>query len=104
MLMQFIPTEPVNPDKSTRRGAPTSKENHPMEKISQEELKAYLMQSNQEFRDLAEKHAEYKRLIEQIETKPHLTAEDEIEEQRLKKLKLHLKDQMQEIMNAQNVA
>ena len=75
-----------------------------MERISKEELKAYLMQSNQEFRDLAEKHAEYKRLIEKIETKPHLTAEDEIEEQRLKKLKLHLKDQMQEIMNAQNVA
>jgi uncharacterized protein YdcH (DUF465 family) len=70
-----------------------------MEKISQDELKAYLMQSNEEFRSLCEKHAEYKRLIEQIEAKPHVTEQDEIEEHRLKKLKLHIKDQMQEMMN-----
>ncbi|MBI5084299.1 MAG: DUF465 domain-containing protein [Acidobacteria bacterium] len=70
-----------------------------MEKFSQEELKAYLMRSNEEFRTLAEKHAEYKRLIDQIEQKPHLTEQDEIEEHRLKKLKLHLKDQMQAIMS-----
>lgn len=75
-----------------------------MEKISQDELKAYLMKSSEEFRALAVKHAEYKKLIEAIEAKPHLTEEDEIEEHRLKKLKLHLKDQMQQMMNAQNVA
>lgn len=70
-----------------------------MEKFSQEELKAYLMQSNEEFRSLAEKHAEYAKLIDEIESKPHLTEQDEMEEHRLKKLKLHLKDQMQQIMN-----
>jgi uncharacterized protein YdcH (DUF465 family) len=70
-----------------------------MEKFSQEELKAYLMQSNEEYRALAEKHSEYKRLIEAIESKPLLTAEEEVEEHRLKKLKLHLKDQMQAIVN-----
>ncbi len=70
-----------------------------MEKFSQDELRAYLMQSNEEFRSLAEKHAEYARLIEQIESKPHLTEEDEMEEHRLKKLKLHLKDQMHEMIN-----
>lgn len=70
-----------------------------MEKFSQEELKAYLMQNNEEFRALAEKHAEYKRLIEIIEAKPRLTPEDEIEEHRLKKLKLNVKDQMHQIMN-----
>jgi uncharacterized protein YdcH (DUF465 family) len=70
-----------------------------MEKFSQEELKAYLMQSNEEFRALVEKHAEYARLIDAIESKPHLTPADEDEEHRLKKLKLRLKDQMQEIMN-----
>ncbi len=70
-----------------------------MEKLAQEELKAYLMQSNEEFRALAEKHAEYARLIDEIESKPLHTAQDEIEEHRLKKLKLHLKDQMQAIMN-----
>lgn len=70
-----------------------------MEKFSQEELKAYLMQANDEFRALAEKHAEYKRQIDAIEHKSPLTDQDEIEEHRLKKLKLHIKDQMQEIMN-----
>lgn len=70
-----------------------------MDKFSQEELKAYLIQSNEEFRALAEKHAEYARLIDEIESKSHLTEEDEIEEHRLKKLKLHLKDLMQQHMN-----
>jgi len=69
-----------------------------MEKFSQEELKAYLMQSNEEFRALAEKHAEYAKQIDALEQKSHLTEEDEVEEHRLKKLKLHLKDQMQQIM------
>jgi len=69
-----------------------------MEKFSQEELKAYLMQSNEEFRALAEKHAEYAKQIDELEQKSHLTEEDEVEEHRLKKLKLHLKDQMQQIM------
>jgi len=70
-----------------------------MEKFSQEELKAYLMNSNEEYRALAEKHAEYARLIDEIESKPHVTPEDEIEEHRLKKLKLACKDQMQAIVN-----
>jgi len=69
-----------------------------MEKFSQEELKAYLINSNEEYRSLANKHAEYKRLIEAIEQKPHVTPEDEDEEHRLKKLKLACKDQMQAIV------
>ena len=69
-----------------------------MEKFSQEELKAYLMNSNEEFRSLAQKHAEYKRQIEAIEQKAHITPEDEDEEHRLKKLKLACKDQMQAIL------
>jgi uncharacterized protein YdcH (DUF465 family) len=75
-----------------------------MDKIAQEELKAYLVQSNEEFRALAEKHAEYAKLIDAIEAKPHLTDQDEIEEHRLKKLKLHLKDQMHEIMKRHRAA
>ena len=70
-----------------------------MEKIAQEEIKAYLMQSSEEFRTLAEKHTEYAKLIDAIEAKSHLTEQDEIEEHRLKKLKLQFKDQMQEMIN-----
>jgi uncharacterized protein YdcH (DUF465 family) len=64
----------------------------------QEELKAHLMATNEDFRTLAAKHADLKRQVDAIETKPRLTPEDELEENRLKKLKLRVKDQMNEIM------
>ncbi|MBA3973319.1 MAG: dihydroxy-acid dehydratase [Candidatus Solibacter sp.] len=70
-----------------------------MEKVRQEELKAHLMATNEEFRVMAEQHANYERLINEIEAKAHVTPEDEFEEHRLKKLKLHLKDQMAAMMS-----
>ena len=70
-----------------------------MEALNQDELKAHLMQTNEEFRQLAAHHAELKKQVEAIEAKNHLTEEDELEEVRIKKLKLHLKDQMAGIMN-----
>jgi uncharacterized protein YdcH (DUF465 family) len=72
-----------------------------------EELKAHLMATNAEFRSLAEQHAQFHKQLEQLEAKPRLTLEDEAEEQRLKKQKLRLKDQMNSIMarfRAQQVA
>ena len=65
---------------------------------NQDELKAHLMATNEEFRSLAQKHADYHRELEKIEAKEHMTLEDEAEEQRLKKQKLRLKDQMNEIL------
>jgi uncharacterized protein YdcH (DUF465 family) len=47
---------------------------------------------------LAAQHAEYERQLDAIEAKPHVTPEDEVEEHRIKKLKLRVKDQMNEIM------
>ena len=61
---------------------------------TQEELKAHLMQSDEEFRQLAEQHAQYHEQLEALEAKSHLTPEEEVEEHRLKKVKLQLKDQM----------
>ena len=78
-----------------------------MDITSQEDLKAHLMATNEEFRSLAEKHAQYHKELEEIEAKSRLTPEDEAEEQRLKKQKLRLKDQMNQIMaryRAQQVA
>jgi uncharacterized protein len=69
-----------------------------MENHTQEDLKAHLLASNEQFRTLAEQHAQLKRQIEEIESKPHVTSTDELEEQRLKKLKLRLKDQMNDLM------
>jgi uncharacterized protein YdcH (DUF465 family) len=74
---------------------------------TQDELKAHLMKTDEEFRHLAEQHAQYHTQLEALEAKPHLTPEEELEEHRLKKLKLRLKDQMNGIISrsrAQHVA
>lgn len=74
---------------------------------TQEDLRAHLMKTDEEFRRLAEQHAAYHQQLEALEGKSHLTPQEEVEEHRLKKLKLHLKDQMNHIMSryrAQNVA
>jgi len=71
---------------------------------AQTELKAHLMATSEEFRQLAAQHAEYDRLLEDIEAKPHVTPEDEVEEHRIKKLKLRVKDQMNEIMSRYKAA
>jgi uncharacterized protein YdcH (DUF465 family) len=70
-----------------------------MENIAQEELKAHLMATDEQFRRLCEEHSEYDRKLEALEAKHALTEQDQIEEVHLKKLKLRLKDQMMEIMN-----
>ncbi len=69
-----------------------------MEKNTQAELKAHLIETEPEFRRLADEHAAYKAQLDAIESKGHVTLEDEVEESRLKKLKLKLKDQMTEFM------
>jgi len=66
--------------------------------ITQDQLKAHLMQSDEQFRQLVSQHAEFKRRVEELEAKPRLTPEEQMEESKLKKLKLRLKDQMAEIM------
>ncbi|MGA7409390.1 MAG: YdcH family protein [Bryobacteraceae bacterium] len=70
-----------------------------MENHTQDEaLKAHLLATDEAFRSLAEKHKQYKQAIDAIEAKAHVTPADEIEEHRLKKLKLAVKDQMNEIL------
>jgi uncharacterized protein YdcH (DUF465 family) len=70
-----------------------------MDKAIQEEIKAHLMQTNESFRSLMNQHHDYDVRVEALENKPTLTAEEEIEEHRLKKLKLQLKDQMEQIVS-----
>ena len=57
------------------------------------------MQTNEQFRQLVEQHYEYKRLVEALEAKPVLSTEEELEEHHLKKLKLHLKDEMEQLVS-----
>src|SRR5258708_7207691 len=81
----------------TRRGY-LIKEKPLMENTQEEELRAYLMQTSEEFRRLAAEHGGYHERLEAVGGKAYSTVEDEIEENRLKKLKLHLKDRMNEIL------
>jgi uncharacterized protein YdcH (DUF465 family) len=74
-----------------------------MERNDQEDLKAHLIATNEEYRRLSGQHTEFARKLDALESLPHLTEEEQIEETRLKKLKLRLKDQMEAIM-AQNRA
>jgi uncharacterized protein YdcH (DUF465 family) len=70
-----------------------------MERNALEELKAHLMASNEEFRRLSNEHSEFAKQLDAIESLPHLTYEQELEETRLKKMKLRLKDQMEAIVS-----
>jgi uncharacterized protein len=93
-----LPTGPC--PGTNRRGAATFWEELPnMERNAQEELKAHLMEANEEFRRLASQHSEFARKLDALESLPHLTYEEELEETRLKKLKLRLKDQMEAMLS-----
>jgi uncharacterized protein YdcH (DUF465 family) len=70
-----------------------------MERNAQEELKAHLMSTNEEYQRLAAQHTEFAKQIDALEALPHLTPDQELEETRLKKLKLRLKDQMEAIVS-----
>lgn len=70
-----------------------------MEQNAEEAIKAHLMETSSEFRSLVDQHCVYKRLVSDLEAKAFLTEDEEAEEQRLKKLKLHLKDQMEEMLS-----
>ena len=58
-------------------------------------LKSRLIESNEEYRQLAEQHSEYAQRLDELAAKPYPSVAEQVEESRLKKLKLLLKDQMQ---------
>ena len=62
--------------------------------MKEDEIKEHLMSANPEFRRLAEEHKEYEGQLAVLHTRHHMTEQDHLDEIRLKKKKLHLKDQM----------
>ena len=63
--------------------------------IITEAVREQLMVGNEQYQRLHDEHAHYKALLETLAAKPHLSEEEQVEELRLKKLKLWVKDQME---------
>jgi uncharacterized protein YdcH (DUF465 family) len=59
--------------------------------------KDQLLASHDELRRLAVEHTQYAQRLESLTQKRYLTEDEKMEEVRLKKLKLRLKDQMESI-------
>jgi len=70
-----------------------------MDRALEADIKAHLMETSEEFRQLAQQHHDYKNQVEKLEEKAFLTEQEEVEEHRLKKLKLHLKDVMEQMIH-----
>lgn len=56
-----------------------------------------LLANHDEFRKLATEHTLYEKRLDSLTEKRYLTEDEKLEEVRLKKLKLRLKDQMESI-------
>lgn len=67
--------------------------------VTQDELKAHLMATDEHFRQLATQHSDYDHKLQELEAKHALTEDEQLEEVRLKKQKLRLKDEMAEIVS-----
>jgi len=66
--------------------------------MEEKELKELLLEENEEFRKAYEKHQRYEKKLEKFKGKGFLTEKDKLEEVRLKKKKLALKDRMYFLM------
>jgi uncharacterized protein YdcH (DUF465 family) len=65
-----------------------------------QELKHLLLETNEEYRQLAEKHHELDDRLHELTTKPYLSDSEHVEEVTLKKKKLMLKDRMEGIVRS----
>jgi len=66
--------------------------------MKEEEIKEHLMSANPEFRRLVDEHKQYEGRLEELQNRHHMTDQDHLEEIQLKKKKLHLKDQMNSLI------
>ncbi len=63
-----------------------------------EDYKDLLLETNEEFRQLAARHHELEDKLGELTAKPYLSDEEQVTEVTLKKQKLHLKDRMEDIL------
>ena len=63
-----------------------------------QDLKGKLIESDQEFHDLASKHHELEGRLHELTAKSYLSEPEQLEEVTLKKRKLQIKDRMENIL------
>lgn len=63
-----------------------------------EDLKHRLLETNEEFRELASQHHTLDDRLHELNTKQHLSDAEQLEEVSLKKRKLHIKDRMESML------
>lgn len=66
--------------------------------VTSQDIPGDLMSTNEEFRKLAQEHSRYEEQLHQLTRQPYLNSEDILLEAQLKKMKLRLKDQMQQLV------
>jgi uncharacterized protein YdcH (DUF465 family) len=86
----MFPFLPRGEREGVRRGAEMG--------IKEEELIERLMRENEEFSKAKQAHAQLAKKLEELENKPYLTPQDEMEIKILKKKKLAAKDQIEKIL------
>jgi uncharacterized protein len=59
--------------------------------------RSQLAENHEEFRKLVLEHSQYENRLDSLTQKRYLTDDEKLEEVRLKKLKLRLRDQMEQI-------
>jgi len=60
------------------------------------DIREWLMASDADFQRLAQEHSRYEAQLEQLSEQPYLSSEDLVRQTTLKKLKLRVKDQMEQ--------
>ncbi len=63
-----------------------------------------IVEADAEYQRLSEKHRQYETELQSITNSPYHNSEDLIEEIRLKKLKLHVKDEMERLIARNHLA
>jgi len=66
--------------------------------VNAQDYRAMLLQTDDEFRQLAAKHKELEQRLAELAGKPHLSEPEHLEQARIKKRKLQLKDRMEDIV------
>jgi len=62
------------------------------------DLKSQLLQTDDEYRQLATKHKELEDRLSELSHKPYLSDPEQVEQAQIKKRKLQLKDRMEDIV------